>query len=78
MFRSIITVRYDFEYTHPDNDAHALALWGKGEDLQDVEGQNLSCWSLQLQRTQVSVDQSQTNTLCPAYQGHLQHANKSQ
>lgn len=34
--------------THPDDDAHTLALGGEGEDLQDAEGQDLACWSLQL------------------------------
>lgn len=34
--------------THPDDDAHALALGGEGENLQDAESQDLASWSLQL------------------------------
>ena len=35
--------------TYPDDDPHPLAFRGEGEDLQDVEGEDLSRWSLQLQ-----------------------------
>lgn len=57
--------------THPDDDAHPFALGGEGEDLQDVEGENLSRRSLQLQGGQVSVHQGQPNALCPPHKLHL-------
>lgn len=62
---------------HPDDDAHSLALRGKGEDLQDAEGEDLSRLSLELQGVQVSVDQGEAHALCPSNQLHLQTEQKN-
>lgn len=62
--------------THPDDDAHPLALGREGEDLQDVKGDYLSRGSLQLQRGQVPVHEGQANALRPPHQRHLQSRHK--
>lgn len=69
--RSIHTSYCYKQVPHPDDDAHPFALGGEGEDLQDVEGENLSRRSLQLQGVQVSVHQGQADALCPPHQLHL-------
>lgn len=38
----IILLHCSTQSPHPDDDAHPFTLRGEGEDLQDVEGQNLS------------------------------------
>lgn len=58
-------------HTYPDNDAHALALRGEGEHLQDAEGQDLAARRPQLHGGEVSADQSEPNALRPLHQCDL-------
>lgn len=65
-------------HTYPDNDAHALALRGEGEHLQDAEGQDLAARRPQLHGGEVSADQSEPNALRPLHQCDLGPARQTQ
>lgn len=56
---------------YPHDDAHALALRGEREHLQDAEGQELAAGAPQLHGAQVSADQREADALRPLHQGHL-------
>lgn len=60
--------------THPHDDAHALALVGEGEELQDGEVQDLVTRGPQLHGRLVSAHQGQAHALRPLDQGHLNTA----
>lgn len=62
--------------THTHYDAHAFALIGERENLQDCEVQDLSTRGPQLHWRLISANQGQTHTLCPLNQRHLERARK--